>query len=71
MLIAFVLVAIPYCLIPTLPGTKKFDACNHVRAYQYYRESLAKSKGFVGYPCSDKDTFAKASLWLLFEIFKG
>lgn len=39
-------------------GTKKFDACNHARAYQYYRESIATSKGFVGYPCTDKDTFA-------------
>ncbi|KAM3838094.1 inactive pancreatic lipase-related protein 1-like [Diretmus argenteus] len=39
-------------------GTKKFDACNHVRAYQYFEESLIKSRGFVAYPCSDKDTFA-------------
>lgn len=56
--------------IPTLPGTKKFDACNHVRAYQYYKESLAKSKGFVGYPCSNKDTFASVSLWVR-QIFSG
>ncbi|KAI3363268.1 hypothetical protein L3Q82_011563 [Scortum barcoo] len=39
-------------------GTKKFDACSHVRAYQYYRESVGKSQGFVGFPCSDKDSFA-------------
>ncbi|XP_054651948.1 inactive pancreatic lipase-related protein 1-like [Dunckerocampus dactyliophorus] len=39
-------------------GTKKFDACNHVRAYQYYMESMAKPQGFVGFPCTDADTFA-------------
>uniref|UniRef100_UPI0037E7B78E inactive pancreatic lipase-related protein 1-like n=1 Tax=Semicossyphus pulcher TaxID=241346 RepID=UPI0037E7B78E len=39
-------------------GTKKFDACNHVRAYQYYSESIVKPQGFVGFPCSDKDSFA-------------
>uniref|UniRef100_A0A3Q3JMD6 Triacylglycerol lipase n=1 Tax=Monopterus albus TaxID=43700 RepID=A0A3Q3JMD6_MONAL len=38
-------------------GTKKFDACNHIRAYQYYSESIAKPQGFVGFPCSDKDSF--------------
>ncbi|KAM6997569.1 inactive pancreatic lipase-related protein 1-like [Tautogolabrus adspersus] len=40
-------------------GTKKFDPCNHVRSYQYYSESIVKPKGFVGFPCSDKDSFAK------------
>ncbi|KAL7384146.1 hypothetical protein ABVT39_025182 [Epinephelus coioides] len=39
-------------------GSKKFDACNHVRAYEYYSESVAKPQGFVGFPCSDKDSFA-------------
>ncbi|CAK6978930.1 inactive pancreatic lipase-related protein 1-like [Scomber scombrus] len=39
-------------------GTKKFDACNHARAHHYYSESIRKSQGFVGYPCSDKDSFA-------------
>ncbi|XP_061819855.1 inactive pancreatic lipase-related protein 1-like [Nerophis lumbriciformis] len=39
-------------------GTKPYDACNHVRAYQYYMESVLKSQGFVGFPCSDADTFA-------------
>ncbi|KAM7384980.1 hypothetical protein PAMP_001084 [Pampus punctatissimus] len=38
-------------------GTKKFDACNHVRAHQYYSESIGKPQGFVGFPCSDKDSF--------------
>ncbi|XP_059179897.1 inactive pancreatic lipase-related protein 1-like [Centropristis striata] len=39
-------------------GTIKFDDCNHVRAYEYYIESMAKSSGFVGFPCSDKKSFA-------------
>nr|XP_057912666.1 inactive pancreatic lipase-related protein 1-like [Doryrhamphus excisus]XP_057912667.1 inactive pancreatic lipase-related protein 1-like [Doryrhamphus excisus] len=38
-------------------GTRRFDPCNHVRAYQYYKESIAKPQGFVGFPCSDADTF--------------
>lgn len=50
-----------------LPGTKKFDACNHARAYEYYRESIVKSKGFVGYPCSDKDSFAAVSFCFIWE----
>ena len=48
--------------VQMLPGTKKFDACNHVRAYEYYMESLAKPQGFVGYPCPNKDAFAEVSL---------
>uniref|UniRef100_A0A673BGC9 Triacylglycerol lipase n=1 Tax=Sphaeramia orbicularis TaxID=375764 RepID=A0A673BGC9_9TELE len=39
-------------------GTANFDACNHVRAYQYYSESVVKAQGFMGYPCPDKDSFA-------------
>uniref|UniRef100_A0A8C6LU77 Triacylglycerol lipase n=1 Tax=Nothobranchius furzeri TaxID=105023 RepID=A0A8C6LU77_NOTFU len=39
-------------------GSKSFDGCNHVRAYQYYTESISKSQGFVGFPCSNKDDFA-------------
>ncbi|XP_047458179.1 inactive pancreatic lipase-related protein 1-like [Mugil cephalus] len=39
-------------------GILKFDPCNHARAYKYYSESIATSQGFVGYPCSDKDSFA-------------
>ncbi|XP_054456342.1 inactive pancreatic lipase-related protein 1-like [Anoplopoma fimbria] len=37
--------------------TMKFDACNHVRAYEYYSESMVKGQGFVGFPCSDKGSF--------------
>lgn len=38
-------------------GTVKFDPCNHIRAYQFYTESIVKPKGFFGFPCSDKDSF--------------
>lgn len=47
---------------PFLPGTKKFDGCNHARAHQFYSESMAKPQGFLGFPCSDKDSFAAVSL---------
>ncbi|XP_034754986.1 inactive pancreatic lipase-related protein 1-like [Etheostoma cragini] len=39
-------------------GTKKFDACNHARAYEYYSESFYKRQGFVAYPCPNEDSFA-------------
>ncbi|XP_077469420.1 inactive pancreatic lipase-related protein 1-like [Stigmatopora argus] len=38
-------------------GTKDFDPCNHNRAYQYYQESMVKSRGFVGFPCTDASSF--------------
>lgn len=38
-------------------GTMKFDGCNHVRAYQFYTESIVKPQGFIGYPCADKNSF--------------
>ncbi|KAM6956607.1 inactive pancreatic lipase-related protein 1-like [Aplochiton taeniatus] len=37
--------------------TKQFEACNHLRSYQYYLESIIQPHGFTGYPCTDKDTF--------------
>ncbi|CAG6018202.1 unnamed protein product [Menidia menidia] len=39
-------------------GTSRFDACNHARAYQYYTESIGKPQAFMGYPCSDMESFA-------------
>ncbi|XP_068597768.1 inactive pancreatic lipase-related protein 1-like [Brachionichthys hirsutus] len=38
-------------------GTKRFDPCNHVRAHQYYTESITEPQGFMGFPCSDEDAF--------------
>uniref|UniRef100_A0A8C6SSZ6 Triacylglycerol lipase n=1 Tax=Neogobius melanostomus TaxID=47308 RepID=A0A8C6SSZ6_9GOBI len=38
-------------------GTVKFDGCNHVRAYQFYTESIIKPQGFIGFPCADKNNF--------------
>ncbi|XP_008320702.1 inactive pancreatic lipase-related protein 1-like [Cynoglossus semilaevis] len=39
-------------------GKKKFNSCNHVRAHQYYTESIVKPQGFVAFPCANKDAFA-------------
>lgn len=45
----------------TLLGTRDFVACNHLRAYKYYSESIINPKGFLGYPCSDQDMFENVS----------
>ncbi|KAM4614958.1 inactive pancreatic lipase-related protein 1-like [Polymixia lowei] len=39
-------------------GTTAFEACNHIRSYQYYSESIVTPSGFVAYPCSDAESFA-------------
>ncbi|KAA8584140.1 hypothetical protein FQN60_015348 [Etheostoma spectabile] len=49
---------LPSSLDAIWEGTKRFDACNHARAYEYYSESLRKRQGFVAYPCPNKDSFA-------------
>lgn len=36
---------------------KKFDACNHIRSYQYYSDSVAKPNGFTAYPCGSEASF--------------
>uniref|UniRef100_A0A6Q2XEV2 Triacylglycerol lipase n=1 Tax=Esox lucius TaxID=8010 RepID=A0A6Q2XEV2_ESOLU len=38
-------------------GTRDFVACNHLRSYKYYNESIVSPKGFTGYPCSNQDVF--------------
>uniref|UniRef100_A0A3B3ZY33 Triacylglycerol lipase n=1 Tax=Periophthalmus magnuspinnatus TaxID=409849 RepID=A0A3B3ZY33_9GOBI len=38
-------------------GSVKFDFCNHVRAYEFYTESIVKPQGFIGFPCNDKKAF--------------
>ncbi|XP_030628259.1 pancreatic triacylglycerol lipase-like [Chanos chanos] len=38
-------------------GTRDFVACNHLRAYKYYSDSIVNRDGFVGYPCSDDSMF--------------
>ncbi|XP_026788204.2 pancreatic triacylglycerol lipase [Pangasianodon hypophthalmus] len=38
-------------------GTRDFVACNHLRAYKYYSDSILNPAGFLGYPCSDQAMF--------------
>ncbi|XP_061084762.1 inactive pancreatic lipase-related protein 1-like [Conger conger] len=38
-------------------GTRDFVACNHLRSYKYYSDTILNPEGFTGYPCSDKDVF--------------
>ncbi|OWK07663.1 hypothetical protein Celaphus_00008717, partial [Cervus elaphus hippelaphus] len=33
-------------------GTRDFIACNHLRSYKYYSESILSPKGFTAYPCA-------------------
>ncbi|XP_063289826.1 pancreatic triacylglycerol lipase-like [Pelobates fuscus] len=33
-------------------GTRDFVACNHLRSYKYYTESITNRDGFVGFPTS-------------------
>ncbi|XP_054019610.1 inactive pancreatic lipase-related protein 1 [Dryobates pubescens] len=36
-------------------GTRDFVACNHLRSYKYYSDSIIYPDGFLGYPCSSYD----------------
>ncbi|KAJ8418287.1 hypothetical protein AAFF_G00139960 [Aldrovandia affinis] len=38
-------------------GTRDFVACNHLRSYKYYSDSILHPEGFTGYPCHDGDVF--------------
>ncbi|KAL0964391.1 hypothetical protein UPYG_G00323200 [Umbra pygmaea] len=38
-------------------GTRDVVACNHLRSYKYYNETIINPQGFIGYPCSDLDVF--------------
>ncbi|XP_039593107.1 pancreatic lipase-related protein 2-like [Polypterus senegalus] len=38
-------------------GTRNFVACNHLRPYKYYTESIQNNNGFMGYPCSSYESF--------------
>nr|AAA30840.1 pancreatic lipase precursor [Canis lupus familiaris] len=43
-------------LIPFL-GTRDFVACNHLRSYKYYSESILNPDGFASYPCASYRAF--------------
>ncbi|XP_078006743.1 pancreatic lipase-related protein 2-like isoform X2 [Phascolarctos cinereus] len=48
---------------PMLPnlGSRDFVACNHLRSYKYYSESILKPDGFLGYPCTSYELFNSGS----------
>ncbi|XP_070116570.1 inactive pancreatic lipase-related protein 1 isoform X4 [Equus przewalskii] len=38
-------------------GTRDFVACNHLRSYKYYSESILSPDGFAAYPCDSYRAF--------------
>ncbi|XP_043911461.1 inactive pancreatic lipase-related protein 1-like [Protopterus annectens] len=42
-------------------GTRDFVACNHLRAYKYYTESIKTRDGFIGFPCNSYGDFNSGS----------
>ncbi|XP_002718776.2 inactive pancreatic lipase-related protein 1 [Oryctolagus cuniculus] len=38
-------------------GTRDFVACNHLRSYKYYSESILNPDGFAAYPCTSYKDF--------------
>ncbi|XP_015280544.1 PREDICTED: inactive pancreatic lipase-related protein 1-like [Gekko japonicus] len=38
-------------------GTRDFVACNHLRSYKYYSDSILYPDGFLGYPCAGHNLF--------------
>ncbi|KFP33124.1 Pancreatic triacylglycerol lipase, partial [Colius striatus] len=42
-------------------GTRDFVACNHLRSYKYYSDSIIYPTGFLGYISTSYDTFEEGS----------
>ncbi|XP_012519326.1 PREDICTED: pancreatic triacylglycerol lipase [Propithecus coquereli] len=40
-------------------GTRDFVACNHLRSYKYYTDSISNPNGFAGFPCSSYSAFTE------------
>ncbi|XP_074141337.1 pancreatic triacylglycerol lipase-like [Sminthopsis crassicaudata] len=38
-------------------GTRDFVACNHLRSYKYYADSILNPNGFSGFPCASYKVF--------------
>ncbi|XP_038266391.1 inactive pancreatic lipase-related protein 1-like [Dermochelys coriacea] len=38
-------------------GTRDFVACNHLRSYKYYSDSILSPDGFLGYTCASYNIF--------------
>lgn len=45
-----------------LTGTRDFVACNHLRSYKYYSDSIIYPDGFLGYPCASYELFQSVSI---------
>ncbi|XP_030060617.1 pancreatic triacylglycerol lipase-like isoform X1 [Microcaecilia unicolor] len=43
--------------IPDGKGTRDFVACNHLRSYEYYSDSIINPDGFIGYPSPTYESF--------------
>ncbi|XDC66760.1 hypothetical protein R6Z07M_017942 [Ovis aries] len=39
-------------------GTRDFVACNHLRSYKYYADSILNPDGFAGFPCASYSDFS-------------
>ncbi|XP_033617288.1 pancreatic triacylglycerol lipase isoform X2 [Fukomys damarensis] len=39
-------------------GTRDFAACNHLRSYKYYTDSILNPTGFAGFSCPSYDSFS-------------
>uniref|UniRef100_A0A8C3U6B4 Triacylglycerol lipase n=1 Tax=Catharus ustulatus TaxID=91951 RepID=A0A8C3U6B4_CATUS len=42
-------------------GTRDFVACNHLRSYKYYSDSIVYPDGFLGYACASYDLFQEGN----------
>ncbi|XP_069468004.1 pancreatic triacylglycerol lipase-like [Ambystoma mexicanum] len=42
-------------------GTRDFVACNHLRSYKYYSDSIVSKDGFLGFPSTSYDAFQSGS----------
>ncbi|KAM5272342.1 pancreatic triacylglycerol lipase [Ctenodactylus gundi] len=40
-------------------GTRNFAACNHLRSYKYYTDSIVNPTGFAGFSCSSYSLFSE------------
>ena len=46
-------------------GTRDFVACNHLRSYKYYADSILNPDGFAGFPCASYSDFSAVSTLFL------
>ena len=51
-----------WCVIMSdFKGTRDFVACNHLRSYKYYADSILNPDGFAGFPCASYTAFSEVS----------